>query len=230
MRKKYLVAGATSLFLLSPLQSAFAYDEGEVSGRSRQTTSVAEEKAAIAKEEADVARDFQALEERKALLEERKATLAKRERNVTKDIQTSASEVEQELAELHAKETERGLVLTLGDVLFESGQAKLTADAMRQLYPLVTLLKEHPRREIFIEGYTDSSGAGSYNLPLSQDRAEAVRDFLVSTGIKPERITARGYGEANPVASNTNETGRRENRRVEIVVTREGKKVAEKGQ
>jgi OmpA-OmpF porin, OOP family len=224
------VAGAASLFLLSPLQSAFPNDEGVVSGRSRQILSVAEEKAAIAKEEADVARDSQALEDRKALLEERKAALTKREKNITKDVSTSTSEVEQELAELRAKETERGLVLTLGDVLFEAGQAKLTADAMRQLYPLVTLLKEHPRREIFIEGYTDSSGSESYNLPLSQQRADAVQDFLVSTGINPERITARGYGEANPVASNTNETGRRENRRVEIVVTREGKKVAEKGQ
>src|SRR5258708_3119809 len=106
MRKKYLVAGAASLFLLSPMQSTFAYDEGEASGRSRQVMSVAEEQDAIAKEEADVTRDFQALEDRKALLEERKAALAKRERNVAKDAQTSPSEVEQELADLRAQETE----------------------------------------------------------------------------------------------------------------------------
>ncbi len=213
MRKKYLMVGAASLFLLSPLQSTFAYDGSRVS--------IAEEKAAIAKEEADVVRDSQALEDRRALLEERKAALAKRENGATDHM--SATEVDQELADLHATETERGLVLTLNDVVFEADQARLTDSAMRKLYSLVTLLKEHPRRQIFIEGYTDSSGSDSYNLPLSQARADAVRDFLASAGINPERITARGYGEANPVASNTNETGRRENRRVEIVVTREGK-------
>jgi len=209
MRKKYLMAGAASLLLLSPIQSAFAYE------------SVAEEKAAIAREEADVARDSQAVEDRKGLLEERKAALARRENGATDRM--SPAQVDQELADLHAAETDRGLVLTLNDVVFETDQAKLTADTMRKLYSLVTLLKEHPRRQIFIEGYTDSSGSDSYNLPLSQARADAVRDFLVSAGINPERITARGYGEANPIAANTNDTGRRENRRVEIVVTREGK-------
>src|SRR5215475_4463262 len=128
MRKKYLMAGAASLLLFSPLQSTFAYDGSRMS--------IAEEKAAIAKEEADVARDSQALEDRRALLVERKAALAKRE--------TSPADVNQELADLHATETERGLVLTLNDVVFETDQAKLTDSAMRKLYSLVTLLKEHP--------------------------------------------------------------------------------------
>ena len=75
----------------------------------------------------------------------------------------------------------------------------------------------------------DSSGAESYNLNLSQQRADAVRDFLVANGIDPERIKVQGYGEAKPVASNTNEAGRRENRRVEVIMVREGERVANRG-
>jgi OOP family OmpA-OmpF porin len=116
-------------------------------------------------------------------------------------------------------------VLTLGDVLFAPDQAELTRDAMRKLYPLVDILKEQPRRNIRIEGYTDNSGTESYNLDLSQRRADAVRDFLIDQGISPNRIIARGYGEAEPVASNDTAAGRRENRRVEVIVPREGRRV-----
>jgi outer membrane protein OmpA-like peptidoglycan-associated protein len=97
---------------------------------------------------------------------------------------------------------------------------------MRKLYPLSTLLKDRPRSTIYIEGYTDSSGPESYNLDLSQRRADAVRDFLIDSGISPNRIVTRGYGEADPVAANDTIAGRRENRRVEVIVPREGKRVA----
>ncbi len=136
------------------------------------------------------------------------------------------AELERELAELKTQETEDGLVLTLGDVLFAPNRAELTTAAMRKLYPLATILKEQPKRSIRIEGYTDSRGTEFYNLDLSQRRADAVRDFLIGNGISPNRIIARGYGEADPVASNDTAAGRRENRRVEVIVPREGKRVA----
>jgi OmpA-OmpF porin, OOP family len=128
-----------------------------------------------------------------------------------------AQELERELAELKAKRTDRGFMITLGDVLFEYNQARLKPGAQQNLYQLVSFLKQHPEQNVLIEGHTDSSGSESYNLGLSQRRAQAVRDFLVMNGIGPERINARGYGEAYPVASNDNAAGRQQNRRVEIV-------------
>src|SRR5581483_10405906 len=100
---------------------------------------------------------------------------------------------------------------------------------MRKLYPLATLLKDQPGRGIIIEGYTDSTGDPKHNQELSERRAQTVRDFLVSAGVDPRRISVHGYGEARPVASNDTERGRRENRRVEIVVARDnGPKTAER--
>jgi outer membrane protein OmpA-like peptidoglycan-associated protein len=125
----------------------------------------------------------------------------------------------QELAALKAKETNRGLVVTLGDVLFDVNQATLTPGAMHNLATLVTFLKEHPERHATIEGYTDSTGSPAYNHTLSQRRAEAVQNFLIQNGVDASRITAYGYGEASPVAPNTTEAGRQQNRRVEVVIT-----------
>jgi len=137
-----------------------------------------------------------------------------------------AQTLEQELAELKAKETERGLVMTLQEgVLFEYDKAELKPGAMRNLQPLISFLKEHPDRTLEIEGYTDSTGSDEYNQGLSQRRADAVRDFLIANGIAGDRIVARGYGEAYPVATNTTEAGRLQNRRVEVVIAHEGQQV-----
>jgi len=130
-------------------------------------------------------------------------------------------ELQKQLADLQSKQTDRGLVLTLGDVLFEFNKADLRAGALRNLYPLVSFLKENASRAVTIEGYTDNVGAESYNLDLSQRRAEAVRRFLLENGLTQDRITARGLGEAYPVASNSTESGRQMNRRVEIVIANE---------
>jgi outer membrane protein OmpA-like peptidoglycan-associated protein len=131
---------------------------------------------------------------------------------------TQAQQLQQQLAALQAKQTDRGLVLTLGDILFETGRADLRPGALRQLYPLVTFLHNNPERRVLIEGHTDNVGSESYNLELSQHRADAVRDFLIQNGVNAAQITARGYGEMSPVASNATAAGRQQNRRVEIVV------------
>jgi outer membrane protein OmpA-like peptidoglycan-associated protein len=130
------------------------------------------------------------------------------------------TEDEREGAGRKARKTAHSMVLTVGDVLFAPDQSEPTAVTIRNLSPLVILLKEQPQRRIHIEGYADSTGPEAYNLALSQRRADTVRDFLVANGIPPQRITARGYGEATSVASNTTTAGRRENRRVEVVVPR----------
>jgi OOP family OmpA-OmpF porin len=131
---------------------------------------------------------------------------------------TQAQQLQQELAALQAKQTDRGLVLTLGDVLFETGQADLRAGGLRNIYPLVTFLQKYPERQVMIEGHTDSVGSESSNLELSQRRADAVRAFLLQNGAKASQITTRGYGKTSPVASNDTAAGRQQNRRVEIII------------
>lgn len=122
-----------------------------------------------------------------------------------------------ELQQLEAKQTARGMVVTLGDVLFDTGQAELRSGAMRSIERLATVLREHKDRRVLIEGFTDSVGSDSSNLDLSDRRANAVRGALVAQGVSPNQIDARAYGKAHPVASNDNAAGRQANRRVEIV-------------
>ena len=184
------------------------------------TTTHAQERATLAREEAALAREAAVIEARRAALAEQKAALARDDTARPPSPSTHLSAGEQELAALKAQETARGLVLTLGDVLFAPEESKLTADALHKLEPLVALLKAQPQRHIRIAGYADSTGRESTNLDLSQRRADAVRDFLVDKGIHPDRITARGYGETDPVESNATATGRKENRRVEVLVLR----------
>ena len=214
------------LFVVSLIPLERAQAESEIAAGREQVAKVAEKKAEIAKEEAELAKEaeacFSELAEKQAALAEKKATVAKEEAKVIKRTAEQATAIEQKLAELNAKETERGLVLTLRDVLFEFDRADLKPKAMEDLYPMVTFLREDPARHILIEGHTDSIGSESYNLDLSQQRAAAVRNFLVRNGISPERITTRGYGKAYPVASNEAEAGRQQNRRVEVVVLHEG--------
>jgi OOP family OmpA-OmpF porin len=218
--------------MLSPLLPVQAQmDRGETELETltaEEAATVAKEKAEVASEEAEIAREAAALEQRRAALSEKKAALASKEAKLIEETSARTHRLAQELAELKTRETERGLVFTLSDVLFETNEAELKADALRNLYPLVTYLKEHPNREVLIEGHTDSTGSDSYNLELSQQRAAAVRDFLISNGINPNLVIARGYGKAHPVASNATQEGRQENRRVEVVVLHAGEKVADK--
>ena len=131
-------------------------------------------------------------------------------------------ELQRQLRELQAERTERGLVVTLGDVLFEVDRANLTPGAQVELQRLAAFLEEQPDRRVLIEGHTDNTGSADYNLQLSRLRAEAVRDFLVLNGVAPDRIRAEGYGETRPEAPNDTAAGRQQNRRVEIVILDEG--------
>jgi outer membrane protein OmpA-like peptidoglycan-associated protein len=150
----------------------------------------------------------------------REATIRAQEATArAQEATTRAQLIERELTGLHARDTERGLVMTLPeDTWFEYNRAELRPGATHDLYPLVTYLREHPDRTLLIEGYTDNLGSESYNLDLSRFRAGAVQDFLVHNGITSNRIIAYGYGEAHPVASNDTAVGRQQNRRVEIIL------------
>jgi outer membrane protein OmpA-like peptidoglycan-associated protein len=117
-----------------------------------------------------------------------------------------------------AVRTDRGLVYTVGDVLFAFDGTDLKPGAYRELQELVDFLRRHPDREIVIEGHTDSVGSPEYNQRLSRARAESVARFLRENGVDPARVSTRGYGERRPVASNDNSGGRQLNRRVEVVI------------
>jgi len=144
---------------------------------------------------------------------------AQRERESAEQARREAQELANRVDELEARQTERGLVLTLGDVLFDFDQATLRSGGMRSVRELANFLETYPERNVLIEGYTDSVGAEEYNLGLSERRANAVKDALQERGIPENRIQTRGFGVEHPVASNATEAGRQQNRRVEVVIS-----------
>ena len=130
-----------------------------------------------------------------------------------------AAELQRQIDALHAKPTDRGLVLTLGDVLFTTGKADLKSGATGNLNKLATFLDKYPDRNVAIQGYTDSVGSEDYNQALSERRAESVKSYLTAQGIGATRLTASGKGRSDPVADNDSASGRQQNRRVEVVIS-----------
>ena len=104
------------------------------------------------------------------------------------------------------------------DVLFDVDRSEIKAGGAQELARVADFLRNHPNRNILVEGHTDSTASDSYNLALSQRRANAVEDMLISMGVEPTRIESRGYGEQLPVATNDTAAGRQKNRRVELVI------------
>jgi outer membrane protein OmpA-like peptidoglycan-associated protein len=152
-------------------------------------------------------------------------SMARERRNVTLDLReaellkarSEAQDLQRQMAALQAEKTERGMVLTLSDVLFDVNESTLAPGSRRNIAKIASFMKRYPERLAMIEGHTDSMGDDDYNLDLSRDRAFAVRQALISQGIAASRISTQGFGESMPVASNTTAASRQENRRVEII-------------
>jgi len=184
------------------LEAGIAKGEAE---KAQAAAAVEATRAAKAKQEAEQARLA-------AQAETAKAAKAKAE----------ADQLMKELADLKAQQTERGIVLTIGDVLFATGKADLSPDAYKSVARLAEFLKKYPNRNVLIEGHTDSVGKDDYNLALSQKRADSVKAQLVGDGIEAGRITTVGYGKKYPVASNDTKAGKAQNRRVDVIILNEG--------
>ncbi len=144
----------------------------------------------------------------------------------TREAQARAAALEAMMVDLQAKKTERGMIITIGDVLFATGQATLTPAGMTNLRKLADVLAQNPERTVLVEGFTDSVGGDAYNLGLSERRAAAVRDALVSMNVDTRRIAMKGYGKAYPVAANDTAGNRQLNRRVEIVLSNSNAPIA----
>lgn len=171
----------------------------------------AQQQAALAEQQARAARTEAAASQLQAAANQQQAL----------DAEARAAQLADELRILQARPTDRGMVITLGDVLFDPGQALLRPGALRVIDRLAAFMREYPMRTVAIEGFTDSTGGYALNRDLSERRAEAVRRALMADGIDGSRIAVRGYGDAYPVASNDSPVGRQQNRRVEILISNE---------
>jgi outer membrane protein OmpA-like peptidoglycan-associated protein len=164
--------------------------------------------ATQAREEADQAKALAASSATAAELSRREAELASEQ----------ADSLRRQLENLQLRQTESGVVVTLGDVLFESGQTELRQEAQSSLVEVVDLLQSEPDKLIRIEGHTDSTGDASTNLEISERRANEVLAALVALGVDSSRVTTAGMGEDFPIASNETEEGRSQNRRVDVIL------------
>lgn len=185
-----------------------------------QEVDIARQRAEEAQREAEVAQL-----EVERMREEQRQTEVRQYQQQAEQAREENRKLREELSQMSdatTEDTDRGIVLNIGDVLFETDQATLKPGATLSLGKLAKVLGEHPDRRVIIEGHTDSAGSAEYNRQLSQRRAEAVADFMRSQGVPEDRIMARGYGEAYPVTTNETVAGRQQNRRVEIVLMNEG--------
>jgi outer membrane protein OmpA-like peptidoglycan-associated protein len=194
------------------LMSRATLEEIERTRREAMTAEELRDEAARrereAREEADAARRLARAQASEIELARREAELA---------TETAAS-LRRRLEYLELRETDRGVVVTLGDVLFATGETEIQPEALSNLEDVVELLRTEPDKRIRIEGHTDSTGPASVNMRISQQRAEAVRDQLVAMGIAADRINAVGMGEDFPIASNEDAEGRSRNRRVDVIL------------
>jgi len=186
-------------------RDASAAREQAQAAQAQAQTQAAQAQAAQA--QAQVAQD-QVQAERRRSEDQQRQLDAERER---------ANRMQHDLESLAAKSTARGVVVTLQDVLFDSGKAQLRSGGLRSLERVAGVLKNYPERRLLIEGFTDSQGSESYNLELARRRADTVKQQLQALGIPDQRVETHAYGEAFPVADNETAEGRQQNRRVELL-------------
>jgi len=143
------------------------------------------------------------------------ADLAKQEAELALE---EADSLRRKLNSIATEQTDKGLMMTLGDFVFDSGKATIKKEATDNFSKVVEFINSYPDNQVRIEGHTDSSGSNQLNLKLSQLRADAVKALLIQNGILSSQIKSVGMGEDFPVAENTSNAGKAKNRRVEIII------------
>lgn len=191
-------------------------EEGASTTEIEHAAYLANRHAEIAREQAERAK----LQQQINSAEERRKELELQARSAeAQAAQQEAAELRRQMEALQAEQTDRGMVLTLGDVLFDLNRAELKPAGETTVGRLADFMAEYENRRVRVEGYTDSTGTESYNQDLSERRAEAVREALIEKGINRSRVEVQGFGEQYPVATNETAAGRQQNRRVEIVIS-----------
>jgi outer membrane protein OmpA-like peptidoglycan-associated protein len=190
----------------------------QIAEQQAQQDSSRRAEAERAKAEADAARAQAALEAEKA----RQA--AEEAQRLRAQAESEKNSIRQQMLQqlngiMETRETARGLIMNMSDVLFDFGKYTLKPDAREKLAKVSGILLGHPGLTLQVEGYTDNVGSDEFNLKLSQQRADAVRDYLISQGIQDNAVSSRGLGKTNPIAPNETAQGRQKNRRVQIVVS-----------
>ncbi|GMR14543.1 MAG: hypothetical protein BMS9Abin30_0146 [Gammaproteobacteria bacterium] len=183
--------------------------------RAREEKEQALQKEAESARNAELATEEAQQARRLAKSRASEAEFARREADLASQQITSLT---RQLENLQLRKTESGVVVTLGDVLFASGQTSLVDGALSSLEEVVDLLQTEPEKKIRVEGHTDSSGEAEANIELSQQRADAVRQALIDLGVAGDRITSAGMGEDFPIASNEDAAGQARNRRVDVIL------------
>lgn len=197
-------------------------DEHEAFHQASLTQTRVEIARTIAEGEEARERSLKLAEERERVLLQARTAEVGDARAIAERQSERARDLEASLRELEAKRTDRGMVLTLGNVIFDFDQATLRPGAEMTLDRLAHFLHENPDREVLIEGHTDNIGSPAYNRDLSRRRAESVTRYLERRGVDPSRVVARGYGPEFPRVGNDTEAGRQQNRRVEVVILEPG--------
>ncbi|HSW05677.1 OmpA family protein [Aquabacterium sp.] len=183
--------------------------------RAKAQAGMAQAQANAADVRTGVARQQAVASEQRASNAETQAAMAQAG---TADAQAQTAVLQQRLNDMQAKQTDRGMLVTLGDVLFEFNRAEVKPAAQGSLRKLADFLQQYPNRRILIEGHTDNIGSAGANETLSRNRAQAVDTALIGLGVAGQRMAVAGYGKDYPVAENNTETNRALNRRVEIYI------------
>jgi len=202
----------------SVVARADASDQRRAADAANVRTSAAQADANDQRQEADAANSRTTLAQADASDQRHVAGVALDE---AAESRRQSMELQHQVEDLQARVTERGLVLTLGDVLFTTGTADLRIGGDGHLARLAAFLNRYPHRNAKIEGHTDNVGGEGYNQGLSQRRADAVKTYLVTQGVDTSRLTSTGMGEGTPVGDNKTATGRQQNRRVEVIIADE---------
>ncbi|NMX93069.1 MULTISPECIES: OmpA family protein [unclassified Pseudomonas] len=210
---------ATKIAALETKDASEWLDKADKAYRDKEDEKKVDQLAYLTNQRVEVAKDTIALRESEAKLknagdERARALLEARDAQI-KQLQNS----------LNAKQTERGTLVTFGDVLFATNKADLKSSGLMNINKLAQFLQENPDRKVIVEGYTDSTGSAAYNQTLSERRATSVQVALIKMGVNPSRIVTAGYGKEYPIADNASVSGRAMNRRVEVTISNDNQPV-----
>ena len=142
--------------------------------------------------------------------------MSKKEQLITDSLNLKKESTQQQLLKMQLSESEREILLAFGNIEFVTGTADLVPGASSGIDLLASYMEKYPDKKVTLEGHTDNTGSAERNMELSQKRADYIRNVLISKGIAANRITAIGYGQSQPVASNSSQAGRQKNRRIDI--------------